>query len=572
MFNLSKKVWIPLVVVLSALFVTTIVLIVLASTVWKVKLTVSAEQIDKSQNIKVKWDISKQIDDIEIKVKHDGDLVSSVKLSNPNDIFKGEYELPAFYGKQEVSVCVNNKLFSTTQKKVVKVFTDEYNIAPITATMPVTIFSLSLMDEDNGITKNASGEDIPTFVWFKRSGAWNYSKLPENVYTMPIASSNRITANASQIEIYKNTSKWVKELYEINPNSKFNLFYNDYYAYGWLQATVANGIPSDNYKVVLLSDGTASFNYFNKHFDNENYAEEYTSMLKNYNELKTQIKSKKSYREQLINTYKISAGDIREYAYIMAKEEPNVEWWLTRVSGTLATNCPEMVTEVNNLVSSGKIRVKDLNGLLTGLTEEEKVSLKELYNFSDTMFEKATQENKKVMVILGTWTNIELSTNFDQYVKAVQKYYGNDYVYYYKGHPKNPTNSVKGKLERLKSLNLIDVDSTIAAEIIFFFNPDAYCTGYQSTTFISLDDEHSCGIFNASKDTFAESYKENIDFFISKVETSDSKYGSLIRSTSYVLEFVDNSSYDIGIYNENRNEIKYYKYNTTTLQYELVQK
>ena len=398
MFKLSKKVWIPLVTIFSAIVLTVIVLIVLTNTIWKVKLIVSAEQVENSQNIKVKWKLSKEIDNIEIKVKHDGNIISSVVLSNPNDVFKGEYEIPAYYGKHIVSVSVSNKLFTTTEKQTVKVFADEYNIAPITATMPVTFFSLSLMDKDNGIINNAEGNPIPTFVWFKRSEAWDYTNMPENVYTMPMVNSNRITANADQSEIYSNTSKWVKELYEINPNSKFNFFYNDYFAYGWLQATIANGIPQSNYKVVLLSDGTASFSYFNKHFDNENYATNYAKMVEKYNKLKTQIKSRKSYKEQLINNFEIDANTIREYAYIMAKEEPNVEWWLTRVSGTMATNCPEMQNQINDLVSAGKIKVKDLKSLLFALTTEEQASLKQLYNFSDTMFEKASNENKKIMV------------------------------------------------------------------------------------------------------------------------------------------------------------------------------
>jgi len=428
------------------------------------------------------------------------------------------------------------------------------------------------MDEDNGIGKNASGEEIPTFVWFKRSEAWDYSKMPENVFTIPTATASEITGNTDQREIYQKTSEWVKELYEINPDSKFNLYYNDFFAYGWMQATIGNGLPTENYKVVLLSDGTASFSYFNQHFDNDDYQTEYEKMLVKYNKLKKQIAKEKTYKQDT-DKFVISAENAREYAYIMAKEESNVEWWLTRVSGTLAPNTPAAYAEVESLVSSGKIKVKDLNTLLKALTEEEKTDLKTLYNFSDTMFEKAAQENKEIMVILGTWTDTENSTNFDQYVKAVQKYYGDDYVYYYKGHPKNPTNSVKGKLAHLKSLNLIDVDSTIPAELIFFFNPNAYCTGYQSSTFVSLDDEHSCGIFNVREDSFAEAYKNNIDFFITTLENDDATYGELVdNNTSFLLEFVNVVDYDIAIYNEANNSMTYYKYNSSNGSYEKVER
>lgn len=570
MSKFNKKLWIPIIVISAVLLATAIVLVSLTFTIWKVNLKMQASQVEDTQNIRVEWAVSKAVKEVEINVSHDGDKVTTIVLKNTNDILKGSYDVSAFYGKQKVSVTVKKGLFKTTKTQTVKVFADEYNIAPVTATMPVTIFSLSLLDQDEGIGNNGE-KSIPTFVWFKRSEAWDYAKMPDNVYTIPVATASQITGNTNQRKIYKKTSEWIKELYEINPNSKFNLFYNDYYAYGWMQATIGNGIPAENYKVVLLSDGTASFSYFNDHFDNEKYAEEYEKMLANYTKLKKQIAKEGTYKEKS-KKFVVSAEKSREYAYVMAKEESNVEWWLTRVNGTLATNTPDMYSEVNELVDQGKIKVKDLNGLLNKLTDEEKNNLKNLYNFSDTMFEKAVEEGKKVMVILGTWTDTENSTNFDQYVKAVQKYYGDDYVYYYKGHPKNPTNSVSGKLGHLKSLKLIDVDSTIPAELIFFFNPDAYCTGYQSTTFVSLDDEHSCGIFNVREESFAESYKDNIDFFITSVNSSDEKYGSLVKKdNTFVLEFTDKTNYSIAIYDEKANTMKFYKLNAQG-QYEEVAK
>ena len=59
--------------------------------------------------------------------------------------------------------------------------------------------------------------------------------------------------------------------------------------------------------------------------------------------------------------------------------------------------------------------------MLTSLSSEQQAKLKTLYNFSDTMFEKAEQENKQIMVILGTWTDTENATNFDAYVKAQEE-------------------------------------------------------------------------------------------------------------------------------------------------------
>ena len=548
MAKLSKKVWIPLMVVSICLVVGIVLFVSLYFTVCKVDLSINVSQVNEEQKVLVEWDTSKLVDSVNITVSHNGDEIYSITIHDSNIIVAGSYEVPCYYGKQKIKVTIKRGVYTTSKSKTVNVFAQEYNIAPLTATMPVTLFSLSLKDITNNYT-------TPTFVWFKRSGAWDYSKLPENVYTMPIASADEITSNTNQKIIYEKTSEWIKELYEINPTSHFNLYYNDFYAYGWLQATVANGIPEENYNVTFLSDGTASFLYFNNHFDNDNAQTEYDRMKQEYLTLKEQVAQRGDYTESS-KGFIIDAEDLREYVYVIAKEEANVQWWLTRIDGTLAPNNTEMKAEVDSLVNT-KLFVKDLNTLLNAFSEQEKQDLKDLYKFSDNMFEKATEENKEIMIILGTWTQYEY--NFDAYVKAIQAYYGDDYVYYYKGHPKNPTNSVEGKLEKLTELNLIDVDSTIPAELIFFFNPDAFATGYASSTFVSLNDDKCTALFNSREDDFAEVYKEKMDFFITPVEQTDPVYGELVTSDNcYVLEFTDETQYSIAIYDFSKDSLTYY--------------
>lgn len=59
---------------------------------------------------------------------------------------------------------------------------------------------------------------------------------------MPVASTSELL-NSGEGTMYRKTSAYVKELYSMNKNSKFNFYYNDYFAFGALQATIANGIP-----------------------------------------------------------------------------------------------------------------------------------------------------------------------------------------------------------------------------------------------------------------------------------------------------------------------------------------
>lgn len=556
-----KKLWVILSSIAAFIFVASAVLLIVHFSIknktlnaLKHTLTVQAEQIDDSQKINVSWKSNKMIDSVTIEVLHGNTRVTKININDTTTLLKGSYEVDAFYGKQTVKVTSYNSngtyTSTTTKTKTVKLTADEYVIAPITATMPVTLFTLSLKTITNDYT-------TPTFVWFKRPGVWEYSEMPENVNLIPVCDADDFIHDTNQNGVYEKVSKWVKELYELNPNSKFNLYYNDYYPHGWLQATVGNNIPEENYNVTLLSDGAGSFTFFNDRLDNENYASVYAEMKAEYEKLKTQVQKTGKYPAKN-NNYKINSEELREYIYVMAKEESNVDWWLTRVSGTLAVNTPDLYTEVQALVSSGDIKVKDLKTLLLAFSDEEQVQLKKLFNFSDTMFEKAKEENKEVMVFLGTWNQDE--ENFDGYIKTLKALYGDEYVFYYKGHPKSPTETIDGKFDKLDKLGVIDIDSTIPAELIFFFNPEVFASGYQSSTFLTIDEEKSMSVVHVRKDAFSESYKDNLKSFITKVESSDATFGSLVTSNNcFLVEYVDTTNYDISIFDANKNTMKNYK-------------
>ena len=555
--RLTKKQIVIATTVLCLILLVASILLLASCDTNKVDLKLGATQIGETQNLKVTWETSEYIDQMTISLYHGKDLVRQELLTDPVAVNAGERTVEAFYGKITVKMEIKKDRYTTSKEKEVKLSASEYNIAPITATMPVTIFSLSLPE----ITDNGR---IPTFVWFKRSGAWNWNSLPENVHPMPTAKGNEFYTSDEKV-MYEKTSAYVKELYEINPNSKFHLYYNDYFAYGWVQATIANGIPTNNYDVVLLSDGTTSFSYFNKHFDNAETAEkQFSKMASQWATTKKQVAKAGKYDTK--SRTEIKADPLREYAYVMTCEEPNVQWWLTRINGTLAVNNPDMYAKVE---ANTNIKVKDLNTLLKAIQNDAsenpyltEASLKKLYNFSDDMFEKAAKNGKKIMVILGTWTSTENQSNFDQYVRATIAYYGDGFEYYYKGHPKNPTNSEKGKLEKLTALGLTDIDSTIPAELIFFFNPEAFCSGFASTTFVSLAPEKCCAVFNATREAMlggvdTQGYADKLDIFMSKL---NGNLGNItVGNDAYLLEFADTSAYDIAIFDNEKNTIKYYK-------------
>ena len=99
------------------------------------------------------------------------------------------------------------------------------------------------------------------------------------------------------------------------------------------------------------------------------------------------------------------------------------------------------------------------------------------------LFEAAEQSGKKVMIFLGTrlTSDSESSENFRALSAFTEQYYGDDYVYYYKGHPATPTGANPERLALLDELGITDIESSIAAELIFFFYPEANLSGYSST-------------------------------------------------------------------------------------------
>jgi len=179
------------------------------------------------------------------------------------------------------------------------------------------------------------------------------------------------------------------------------------------------------------------------------------------------------------------------------------------------------------------------------------------------------------MIILGTWQTGE--ANFKEYVEATMAYYGHeDYIYYYKGHPRNPTPTVDGKMEYLNSLGLTDVDSTIAAELLFFYYPELLlCTGYDSSTYESLTNEQSGSIWNFSggKQSFttaSKSYINNIDACFTVADSSNAQYGLHVTEGNKTILIEEIDSSDIYLYDSETKTLKHLILNEGTNQYDLV--
>ena len=527
----------------------------------------SIAQIDEEQQIEVSWVTEDILTKLEVTVKH-GEQTVSQKTFEGDSLTNCNVTVDAYYGKHNVTLKATGAQGQVKEiSKNISLSASEYVIAPISGSMPQLYFTLNM----NEITNNGS---IPAFVWLSRPDSWNWDNLPENVYAMPTVSMDEVLTHDNFDRMVEVTDKYIEELYSINKNSKFNLYINDFNSYLYLKLLVGNGISESNYYVTLLSDGGASYKAFNTAFNSsdENFDadEKYSEMVKNMNDLYVQVKEVGDYYHEEEGKFVVDPDTFRQYSYVSAKEKDNVEWWVLRPrDGVLCSPDKEFITTVLTTdKTEGIIEERNFAKPLTTMNDDEKTALKALYNFNNEMFEAADTQGKKAMMILGSWATAENEPDFEDYANLIKAYYGEeDFVYYYKGHPNTPTSNNPDKAAQLEKLGLIDVESSINAELILFFYPDIYMCGYNSSTFMSVESpEMACTMFNmtlesANANENMTEYKGLIGIYTSKI-TEDSDYASLCFEEGhnyYLMQFNnEKKDCDFGVYDATANTFTYY--------------
>ena len=477
----------------------------------------------KEQKIAVSWNKNADIKRVDIKISH-GDMTVSDTTIRGETLRNGYAEADVFYGRHNVSVTVvgeDGKIEQVNQE--VSLFCDEYVIAPISGSMPQLYFTLYM----NEITNDYR---IPAFVWLTRPDSWNWDKLPSNVYPMPTVELDEVLTHNNYDKMVEVTDAYIEELYSVNPDSKFKLYINDFNMYLYPKLMAANGIPEENYEVFLLSDGGSSYREFNRAFnsDDKNFDADvkYAEMAEKLDLLLDEVREIKDYN--WIYDFTVDTNEIRQYAYVAAKEKDNVEWWVLRPRANQTFFSPDEEF-LNNAVTADVttrpeesenpvIVERNFATPLNLMNDEQRVALKEFYNFKDEMFSEAVAQGKMVMMFLGSWADEINEPDFHAYVKFMKNYFGDGFVYYYKGHPSTPTSNHPTKQAELSALGLVDVESSINAELILFFYPDVYMCGYNSSTFMSAHkDEMACAIFGMRAEECREDYKSRVGLFVSKI-------------------------------------------------------
>lgn len=460
----------------------------------------------------------------------------------------GKFTVTAEYKK-------NGKVVGSDEVETA-VAASEYNLAPLSATFPVVYFSLSLWDIQ---TSPDTGRTIPTIVMLDRPSAYNWDNLPDNVYAMPYLTESAITTSAD----YTTFAQYVKDLYEISPDAKFHLYINDITCSLIHWIIYANKIPQGQYNITMLSDGSATYSIMNDTYSGADPAAKHQELIQTWEQGK----------QEAYQTGKYGAGwgwhTHWDCMYAVLACEPGTQWWVARNNLFTSGDGNVFADQLKNDVQV--VNVNTLLQELSGKGEATVEAFKSLYNFNDGYFSNAEEQGKQAMVLLGTYVYNE--QNFADYARLTRLYYGDDYLYYYKGHPNTPTGLYEEKQKQLEELGITDVDSAIAAELILFFNPEISLSGYGSSTFNSASDEMACGLFNATKEaSLAEGSTVNytgIDWFASLIQEGVSKpeIVSLCKEghVNYLVEFsdaiIESEAYDVGIFDASAGVLKLYKQN-----------
>lgn len=520
--------------------------------------------------------------DFDISLNEFTDINSKGKIKLPYD--KNSYTTTIKAGTyglfKEANITLNNDSNKTDLKlEGLAVTNPVYNFAPLNGTYPVLVYSLKLKD----ITKNG---EIPSFVYLERSDAYNWDKLPYGLSYLPNVS--RSTATRGDFHALRSTmSSYIKELYELNNESKFNLYTVDNYPHLALEMLTANRIPEDNWTLTMLSDGSGTAAFLESTFAIDNPQAKFDKMLASYEKAKIEIFKSGSYSDEWLRNNVYDVKDyfsiLAAYPYVLAKSYDNIDWWVNRL------RVGENLSKINekdpgfaaDIASTPKSFYT--NNLLASLSEDEKKQFKELYHFSDEMFKESQENGQKIMIILGTsWAGEKES--FYNYLKMTMDFYGTEYDYYYKGHPGFPTSNFPERGEQLDKLRkdgytIKELDNAIAAEVILFYNPDVYMCGWSSSTFDSVESEHmACSLFEiplADKGKFT--YGDLIDLFITKVKKDSPLYKNEslkldVSKTYYLMEFNNTSTSSIQMDRYNKHEIAIYDTsNSKTYYYKLVE-
>lgn len=435
------------------------------------------------------------------------------------DTHSFEIELP-YFGKWEItSEFLKNGAVAQRSMVYLPVVAEEFNIVCGGATTDVLIDSLVFFGNTSPDEFNAG---IPTIVSLNRYKQYNWDKLPENMYRNPLLTQEENNSETDWVEFKMGRMKqYVKELLEINPNAKFHFYINDYGMYSFPKLVYENRVPEEQYTVTMVTDGSASYSTFKQAYDGiADASARHAQLVKEYEAFRQGV------FDGTVTDYTsnsaLPSGSLRIYNYAILDVEKNSRWWVVRkAADTFGIQDTDFQAKV---LADPRITDHYINFLLANVQKAgNDDAFKSLYNFDDSGFQTARNNGKKLMMLIGTSQPLEVTYPVMDYTKFVTAYYGDEYAYFYKGHPGNYTADSPENVALYNAIGVEVLDPSIAAELFVFYNPDICMSGYASSLFQNVgEDSQDLALFRstlevAHADGNLKSYADKMDLFISDI-------------------------------------------------------
>ena len=439
-----------------------------------------------------------------------------------------------------------------------------YNIVMMNATLPVTHVALELVGPLKGQNN---------IVALERAGAFDWDNLPNGTVDCPFAEEEKIrgsvvSGNNYFFELCDAMDRYIEYLHYIDKDSTFSLYVTDNYPELILKLLYDNGISETQSKIYMVTDGTGTYSIFSQTFP--------SSMTEN--DLKTKFDNMKTdwdaWKNKALNgdlsyiddiSQKIGRGYqmLQDYPAVIVQDD-NVEWWVGRKNVDVLS-CAYIFNTY--LKDQSRVIARNLNSLLTALNKDSQSDLLNFLYFNENMFAEAYQKGKKVMLFIGTRNDVTEAFHLRDYLTLIKNYYGEDYAYYYKGHPGDPTDLNPTRKDLLDELKVTDVESSIAAELIYFFNPGIDLCGYPSSTYNIVPDEYEIPfiMYSGSQNNTVfngQEYKINVNKTIGFDSVNKcykilfEKGCDISEDISYGTWNAENQKFEIKYFNEEGTEIK----------------
>lgn len=409
-----------------------------------------------------------------------------------------------YYGKHEITIKTykGNSLVDTILKDYI-VTADNYNIALLAATMPVTYTSLMLADAGN--TTNPINAIYPTIVTLERADAYNWDTLLPDMTDCPFIDGYKTGNNGAWwgyfISAYKS---YVSYLHGLDPSSRFHFIFNDSDASLIPLIAFEAGLTTDEFSTTLISDGTKTYVTFKNAFgnggENDTSLDKYSELESIWNNVKLKAQAGDStYMDDLkdhAGLFPWLSRYMEDFVPILINDpDLEIKWVINRNNADVFGNSKIYLEKVESNANVLAIGMKDL---LNTLTEEEKGAFKNLYDLSLEAFDEADKENKQIMIFLGA-KNDE-TKHLDEFLSFFTNYYGHeDYALFYKGHPGDLSNDNKAKAEIIEKYGWQELDAQIPAELFYFFRPDCIMGGYGGTSTFDVGVDISFQVFDGPK-------------------------------------------------------------------------